>query len=133
MNNEGLEVLLTSGRTLKQGRGMEIGKLSKDYFDAVSICEMDQSTLESLGIEEGDPVTVETDVGKVVVASKVDRRAKPGVVFMPCGPYANAITGPDTLESGMPAFKAVFARLYSAKGQTVLTVEELLKQMMEVG
>lgn len=133
MNNEGLEVLLTSGRTLKQGRGMEIGKLSKDYFDAVSICEMDQSTLESLGVEEGDSVTVETEVGKVVVASKVDRRAAPGVVFMPCGPYANAVTGPDTLESGMPAFKAVSARIYSAKGQAVLTVEELLKEMMELG
>ena len=131
MNDEGLEVLLTSGRTLKQGRGMEIGKLSKDYFDAVSICEMDQSTLESLGIEEGDSVSVETAVGKVVVSSKLDRKAEPGVVFIPCGPYANAVTGPDTLESGMPAYKAVTARIYSAKGKDILSVEELLRKMME--
>jgi formylmethanofuran dehydrogenase subunit D len=131
MNNEGLEVLLTSGRTLKQGRGMEIGKLSKEYFDAVSICEMDKSTLENLGIEEGDPVTVETAVGKVVVSGKVDRRAEPGVVFIPCGPYANAVTGSDTLESGMPAYKAVPARISAAKGQSVLSVEEILKKMIE--
>jgi formylmethanofuran dehydrogenase subunit D len=131
MNDEGLEVLLISGRTLKQGRGMEIGKLSKDYFDAVSICEMDKSTLETLGVEEGDSVVVETSNGKVVVSSKVDRKAEPGVIFIPCGPYANAVTGSDTLESGMPAYKAVPARLYSAKGQNVLSVEELLKKMME--
>jgi formylmethanofuran dehydrogenase subunit D len=111
---------------------MEIGKLSKDYFDAVSICEMDKSTLENLGIEEGDPVTVSTAIGKVIVSSKIDRKAEPGVVFIPCGPYANAVTGSDTLESGMPAYKAVNARISSAKGQSVLSVEELLKQMMEV-
>ena len=111
---------------------MEIGKLSEDYFQAVAICEMDKTTLETLGLQEGDPVLVETDAGSIVVKSAVDRRAEPGVVFIPCGPYANAVTGSDTLESGMPAFKSITARLSAAKGKKVPTVEELLRKMMEV-
>jgi formylmethanofuran dehydrogenase subunit D len=110
---------------------MEIGKFSKEYFDAVSICETDKSTLETLGIKEGDSIIVETEIGKVVVTSKIDRRAESGVVFIPCGPYANAVTSSDTLESGMPAYKAVPARIYAAKGESVLSVEELLKKIIE--
>ncbi|MHA1934357.1 MAG: molybdopterin dinucleotide binding domain-containing protein [Candidatus Thorarchaeota archaeon] len=132
MSDVGLNVLLTSGRTLAQGRGMEIGKLSEDYFKAVALCEMDKSTLEALGIDEGEPVRVETDVGSVVVASKLDRRADPGIVFIPCGPYANYLIGSDTLESGMPAFKATDARLFPAKNKTIPSIEDILKQMMEV-
>ena len=56
MSTTGVKALLTTGRTLKQGRGMEIGKLSEDYFQAVAICEMDKTTLETLGLQEGDPV-----------------------------------------------------------------------------
>ncbi len=124
-------MLLVSGRTLKQGRGMEIGKLSQDYFEAVAICEMDRSTLEVLGLEEGEPVRVETDHDSVIVASKLDRRAEPGVVFIPCGPYANQVIGTDTLESGMPGFKSIPARVFPAKGEEVLSVESLIKKIME--
>ncbi|MHA1959322.1 MAG: molybdopterin dinucleotide binding domain-containing protein [Candidatus Thorarchaeota archaeon] len=130
MSTVGVEVLLTSGRTLKQGRGMEIGKLSSDYFNAVALCEMDESTLKVLGIEDGDPVRVETVIGSVVVFGKRDRRAEPGIVFMPCGPYANAITGSDTLQSGMPDFKTIPARVFPAKGESVLSVEEILDEML---
>ncbi len=131
MSAVGVNVLLTSGRTLKQGRGMEIGKLTKDYFDAVAICEMDSSTLDVLGIEDGDPVKVETDVGSVIVFGKLDRRAEPGIAFMPCGPYVNAISDSDTLETGMPMFKAIQAKVFPAKGETVLSVEDLLKKILE--
>lgn len=131
MSNVGVNVILTSGRTLKQGKAMELGKLNQEYIDAVAICEMDSTTLESLGIEAGDPVRVETVFGSVVVHSSLDRRAEPGVAFIPCGPYANAVTDSDTLESGMPAFKALDAKLFPAKSQSVLNTEELLKQMVE--
>ena len=131
MSRVGVEALLTSGRTLKQGRAMELGKLGPEYLKEVSFCEMDKVTLEALGLEEGDPVRVETIHGSIVVASKLDRRAEPGVVFIPCGPYANAVTGPDTEGTGMPDFKSVSAQLFAAKGESVLDVKELLKQMVE--
>ena len=131
MSRVGVEALLTSGRTLKQGRAMELGKLGPEYLKEVGICEMDKVTMEALGIGEGDPVRVETMHGSVVVTCKIDRRAEPGVVFIPCGPYANAVTSSDTEGTGMPAFKGVSAQLFAAKGEKVPTVEELLKQIVE--
>ena len=87
MSAVGVKAVVTSGRTLKQGRGMELGKLSNDYFEEVSVCEMDKVTFDALGIEAGDSVRVETIYGSVIVKSRLDRRAEPGVAFIPCGPY----------------------------------------------
>ena len=131
MSRVGVEALLTSGRTLKQGRAMELGKLGPEYLKEVAICEMDKVTLEALGLDEGESVRVETIHGSVVVTSKIDRRAEPGIVFIPCGPYANAVTGSDTENTGMPDFKGVSAQIFGAKGEKVLNVKELLKQIME--
>ncbi len=131
LSSVGVKVLLISGRTLKQGRGMEIGKLTKDYFDAVAICEMDNSTMEALGIEDGEPIKIETEVASVIVFGKLDRRAEPGIVFIPAGPYANAVTNSDTLETGMPEFKGIPAILFPAKGKSVPTVKEVLNQIVE--
>ncbi|MHA2140134.1 MAG: molybdopterin dinucleotide binding domain-containing protein [Candidatus Thorarchaeota archaeon] len=131
MNDVGIQVVLTSGRTLKQGQTMELGKLNQEYFEAVAICEVDKSTLEALGLEEGDPVKVKTATGSVVVACKLDRRAEPGIAFMPCGPWANAVLDSDTLESGMPRFKDLDAKLIAAKGETIQSAEDLLKAIVE--
>ncbi|MHA1943978.1 MAG: molybdopterin dinucleotide binding domain-containing protein [Candidatus Thorarchaeota archaeon] len=131
MSAVGVKAIVTSGRTLKQGRAMEIGKLSSDYFKEVSVCEMDKATFEVLGIEEGDSVRVETIHGEVIVKSRLDRRAEPGVMFIPCGPYANAITGADTEGTGMPDYKSIEAQVFAAKGKSVLSVKELLAKMVE--
>jgi len=131
MSAVGVKAVVTSGRTLKQGRGMEIGKLSSEYFEEVSVCEMDQVTFDALGIEAGDSVRVETIHGSVIVTSRLDRRAEPGVVFIPCGPYANAITGSDTEGTGMPDYKSIEAQIFPAKGEKVLSVKELLSKMVE--
>ncbi len=130
MSSVGVSAVLTSGRTLKQGRAMELGKLGPEYFKEVSICEMDKVTFEALGLNEGEPVRVETQHGSIVVTSRLNRRAEPGVVFIPCGPYANAITGSDTEGTGMPNYKSIAARLFAAKGERILSVKELLKLMM---
>jgi formylmethanofuran dehydrogenase subunit D len=110
---------------------MEIGKLSVEYFEEVSICEMDKVTFKVLGIEVGDPVRVETIHGSVIVKSRLDRRAEPGVVFIPCGPYANAITGSDTEGTGMPDYKSIGAQIFAAKGERILSVKEILTKMVE--
>ncbi len=110
---------------------MELGKLNQEYIDAVAICEIDKSTFSALGVEEGDPVRIETTYGSVVVRSALDRRAEPGVAFIPCGPYANVILESDTSESGMPGFKTMDAKILPAKGESILSTEELLKIMTE--
>ncbi len=127
MSSKGIDVLLTTGRTLAQGRTMELGKNSKGYQDAVSVCEIDRSTLELLGIKEGDPVRVATSEGSVVVFSKVDPRGRAGIVFIPVGPYSNAVIPSRTGGTGMPGFKAVRASLTAALDSPVLPLDQLLR------
>lgn len=116
-----------SGRTLMQGRNMEIGKLSDGYRDAVGYCELDETIFDSLGISVGDPVEVETIHGQVIVKSKKSRSKEPGVAFIPAGPYFNLLLDSDTQESGMPSFKGIEAKIFAAPGKDVTPLRELLK------
>ncbi len=131
MGRVGVEVVLFSGRTLKQGQGLETGKLGEDYFNAVNYCELDSTTMEVLGVSEGDPVEIETIHGSVVVYARLGRDAEPGKAFIPVGPYANAVVGDDTCETGTPDFKGLRAKVFDARGQRVLSVKELLTEILE--
>jgi len=125
MNPIGVAATLTTGRTLRQGRSMERGKFTREYTDEVSVCEMDSTTLEVLQIEEGTPVLIRSHYGSVVVRSRIDRNAEPGVIFIPCGPYANMVVSSDTDGSGMPAFKGVPVEIFAAPKDSILPIEEL--------
>ncbi|TFG34089.1 molybdopterin dinucleotide-binding protein [Candidatus Thorarchaeota archaeon] len=129
MSRVGIAAILTSGRTQKQGRGLEQGKLSKEYRDEVSVCEMDPTTLHVLRIEEGKPVLVQSAHGCVVVRSRIDRRGKPGIVFIPCGPYANMVIDSTTESSGMPDYKGTPVEIFAAEDRVVLSIEELLEEI----
>ncbi|MCK5239668.1 MAG: tRNA CCA-pyrophosphorylase [Candidatus Thorarchaeota archaeon] len=127
MNRVGVAVLLMSGRTLIQGRNMEIGKLTDGYRDAVAYCELDVTVLETLGISAGDPVELETLHGQVIVKSKKSRTSEPQIAFVPTGPYYNALLDSDTQESGMPNFKGIEAKVFAASGKSVTPLRDLLK------
>ena len=129
MSKVGVKVLLTSGRTLVQGRAMEKGKLSDEYIDAVALCELGQVSLNVLGINDGDLILVETIHGSVVVRSKLTRSADPGIAFMPVGPYFNSVMGSETHESGMPRFKSINAQIFGAKDEEILSLTQLLEEM----
>ncbi len=125
-----INAILTTGRTLKQGRGMEHGKFSKEYSDEISVCEMDSTTLQTLDVAEGSPVLVKSAFGSVVLRSRVNRNAEPGVVFIPCGPYANMVIGSGTEANGMPNFKGIPVEIISAPSSEVLPLEELLRKTL---
>ncbi|TFG33937.1 hypothetical protein EU527_06015 [Candidatus Thorarchaeota archaeon] len=130
MSRVGVSAILTSGRTQKQGSGMELGKLSKDYTDEVAVCEMDLTTLKALGIEEGAPVKVKSAFGSVVVRSRIDKRGAPGIVFIPCGPYANMVIDSTTESCGMPDFKGTPVEIFVAESCSVLSIEEILEEIL---
>ncbi len=130
MSSVGVAAILTSGRTLKQGRGMELGKLSKEYADEVAVCEMDATTLDVLGIPEGSPVLVQSSFGSVVVKSRVNRNAEPGIVFIPCGPYANMVIGSNTDATGMPDFKDTPVEIFAAPTREVVPLDQLLRKIL---
>lgn len=124
-----LQFTLVTGRTVDQGVGKERGKGSKEYFDTASICFLDLVDLEKLGIKSGTNVKLTTKFGSVIVkALQYPRGSINGIVFMPCGLWANAICGDDTYTMGMPLFKGFPVEVEPAPDQPVLSLKELMKK-----
>jgi formylmethanofuran dehydrogenase subunit D len=123
-----LRLILLTGRTREQGVGKERGKASKEYLESVSVCYLDPEDLKKLGVKDKTNVLVSTDYGSVIVkALKSPRAPHPGVIFIPYGPWANALTDPETHGIGMPSFKGIPVELEPALDKAVLSLAELLK------
>ncbi len=129
MVEQKLRVTLITGRTIDQGVGKEMGKGSKEYFDSAAICFLDPVDIKKLGLKSGSNVQVTSKFGSVVVkAKKFPRGVMPGMVFIPCGLWANAVCGDDTYSMGMPLFKGFPVDVEPAPNKPVLTLDELLKE-----
>jgi formylmethanofuran dehydrogenase subunit D len=128
-NRTRLSVVLVTGRTIEQGVSKEHGKGSEDYAENVAVCYLDPEDLKQLKIKEKTPVQVSTPHGSVVVRVIKSRRdPHPRLVFMPYGPWANAIADPETDSIGMPSLKGVPAEVEPAPDKSVLSLKELLKK-----
>jgi len=124
-----LQVSLLTGRTIDQGKGKEMGKLSKEYLESVIICQIDPNDMKNLGIKENTNVKVTTDFGSAVLkAVKSARAPHPKVVFIPYGPWASLIMNPKTHGTGMPSLKGIPAEIEPAPNENVLSLQNLLKQ-----
>lgn len=129
MVEQKLRVTLITGRTIDQGVGKEMGKGSQHYFDSAAVCFLDPVDIKKLGLKHGENVQVTSPYGSVVVkAKKHNHGAMPGMIFMPCGLWVNAICGDDTYSMGMPTFRGFCVEVEPAPNKTVLTLDELLKQ-----
>ncbi len=124
-----LKVTLLSGRTIEQGVAKELGKASHDYFEACSMVYMDGEDMKKLGLRDGMNVLVTTPNGSVVLrAIKHPRGSMPGLIYIPYGPWANAVCSDATTTIGMPSFKGTPAEVEPAPDKAVLTMEELLME-----
>jgi formylmethanofuran dehydrogenase subunit D len=129
MTTKKLGLTLITGRTIDQGVGKEKGKNSKEYFDNAAICMLDKVDMLKLGAKKGGNVQVTSRFGSVVVKAKeYPRGSHPGIIFMPCGLWANAVCGDDTYSMGMPLFKGFPVEVETARNKPILTTDELLKQ-----
>jgi len=127
MVGQKLHVTLITGRTIEQGVGKELGKGSQEYYDSSAVCFFDKSDLEKLGIKSGTHVRVTSKYGSVVVkAKKYQWGVMPGMVFIPCGSWANVVTGDETYSMGMPLFKGFFVDVEAAPDEPVLSLDQLL-------
>ncbi len=124
-----LEVVLLTGRTRRQGVGLEAGKLSEIYHEATTQIRLDPTDLEKLQIEPGDTVEVTTENGSVVLRAELAPRASEGIGFIPYGPWANCIISGDTDSTGMPTMKGLKAKITPAPEKQVLTLQELFATM----
>jgi formylmethanofuran dehydrogenase subunit D len=122
-----LSATFISGRTVDQGSNLE-NKTSKAYFDAAGYCEMNSADAGKIDVEPGNNVKVTTDFGSVVVPLKICEGNPDGLIFIPMGPWANAVVDPDTAGCGMPGFKGVPA-LAEATGEPAPTMQELMARL----
>jgi formylmethanofuran dehydrogenase subunit D len=122
---------MISGRTLAQGAGCE-SKMSPDFFKAVSICHLSEKDFKSLGLSEGKNVLIKNDYGKVVLTAKMDAGLPDSIVFIPMGPWANAIVGKETGGCGTPHFKGLMVDV-AATNLPVLNIRELFSGMAGIG
>jgi formylmethanofuran dehydrogenase subunit D len=53
----------------------------------------------------------------------------PGIIYIPYGPWANAIVDDSTTSIGMPSFKGTPAEVEPAPDKPVLSMEELLRNL----
>ena len=129
MVEQKLTATLITGRTIDQGVGKEMGKGSKEYFDSASVCFIDEADIQKLGIRSRTNVKVTSKYGSVIVkVLKNPYGTNPGIVFIPCGIWANAICGDETFGMGMPMFKGFQVEVQPAPNEAVLTLDELLKK-----
>ncbi len=129
MVEQKLHAILITGRTIDQGVGKEMGKGSKEYFDSSALCFIDESDMKKLGIKSRANVKVTSKYGSVIVkAAKNPYGSDPGLVFIPCGLWANAVCGDETFGMGMPLFKGFQVEVEPAPNQAILTLDELLKE-----
>ncbi|MBA7610821.1 hypothetical protein ES703_18035 [subsurface metagenome] len=99
--------IFISGRTLKQGRTLHLGKHSPEYGEEVSSLEMNELDMAGLDLNEGDEVQVKTEAGRITARCRLSDNLPRGIVFMPYGLPANMLIGVDTGGTGMPDFKGI--------------------------
>ncbi|MBN1785295.1 MAG: molybdopterin dinucleotide-binding protein [Candidatus Bathyarchaeota archaeon] len=128
MVKQKLKVTLLTGRTIEQGVGKEAGKATQGYFESTTMAYMDICDMKKLGIKNRTNIQVTTPNGSVILrAVKHPRGAMPGMIYIPYGPWANAICSNETTSIGMPSFKGTPAEVEAAPEKPVLTLKELLK------
>jgi formylmethanofuran dehydrogenase subunit D len=127
MVEQKLRAILITGRTIEQGVGKELGKGSIEYYDSCAVCFFNKTDMIKLGIKNGSIVKVTSKYGSVIVkAQKYQWGVNPGMVFIPCGSWANAITGDETFSMGMPLFKGFPVEVEAAPNEPIMTLDELL-------
>ena len=125
-----MNVLVLTGRTIEQGKGKEMGKLSNVYLKDVVQCNIDPQDMQTLKLKQNTNVKVTTKFGSVVLkAVKSPRAPHPKMIFISYGPWASMISDPETHGTGMPSLKGIPAEIEPAPEEKVLSLQELVNQL----
>lgn len=122
-----MKAIMISGRTLAQGAACE-NKMSADFLTATSVCSISQGDYQQLGLSEGKNVLLKSSFGQAVLSARADPGLPAGVVFIPMGPWANVLVGPETGGCGTPQFKGVDVEVEATEDR-VLGVRELFRDI----
>jgi len=122
-----IEVTVLTYRGIFQEVEEALGMYSDGYRDQSALLDLDGSDAKALGVEDGKPVLLENDSGKVMVAAKLSEDPHPGIAFMPSSPWSAQLLSGDVSESGfleMKSFKATVSPA-SPAGAAVTSIEEI--------
>ena len=122
-----LTLTLVTMRTVGQGTTIH-KKLHAEYRENVGVCSLALSDMHSLGVAEGNSVRVTTDGGSVVVRVLAGLEGMKGLVLMPLGPWASAVSTAACEGSGLPGLKGLEAKVSRAPGEEVEGVRDLLRR-----
>jgi len=121
-----MEVLLNTGSTLEQGRIIKGGnKLTSQYKDECAICYINPGDFKLLN--EPSRVKVKSGEGEVVVFARADDSLTEGEIFIPRGPWANAVISSYTYGTGSALYKGMKVGL-EPSDKKVLECDELIKE-----
>jgi formylmethanofuran dehydrogenase subunit D len=127
-----LELVLTTGRTLKQGIAMEKNKLGMKYEKEAGGIELDTSDADTLKASNGVILKVESAFGEVFLSCRISRNHHPGIAFIPMGPWANVLVDPETHGTGMPSYKNINIKITLAPNKKRTSITDLIKQLRSI-
>ncbi len=115
-------------RAVEEGIAMEIGKTSKQYFDACSLIEMNAEDMKELGILKNTNVRVTSESGEVIVKAVVGRqRLYKGLCHIRQGVWANQVVPPRTQSTGAPQYSGFPVTVEPAPEEKLKTALQLVQ------
>ncbi len=99
-----IRLLLNPIRTAKQGVNVNVGKDGDEYKDIVTTLTLHASDMESIGVADGDRVTVRSEFGEAEFKC-LQGKVPEGMIFVPYGPPTCKLMGGSTDGTGMPTSK----------------------------
>lgn len=121
---------MISGRTLNQGTSTE-AKMGLAFGEETSTCALSEDDLSVMGLSGGGNVLIASPFGREVLRIRADKGLPSGMVFIPMGPWANSLVGPDTYGCGMPNYKGVEVEVTPTK-EPVKNIRELFAALQRI-
>jgi len=123
------EVEIVTFRDIFQYEAQKKGRYSEDFRKASALVFLDKGDMQKLGIQEGELVKLENQVGSVVVTAKTSaEEPHPGVAFMTNSPWANQLVADQVCQTSIPDFKRIKAKV-SPSSEELTRIEDLLQRM----
>lgn len=123
------EVTVVTYRGIFQEVEEALGMYSDGYREQSALLDLDGSDAKGLGVEDGKPVLLETDSGKVVVTAKLSEDSHPGIAFMPASPWSAQLLSGEVDENGFLDLKSFGVQISPAK-DAVTSIEEIAERIM---
>jgi formylmethanofuran dehydrogenase subunit D len=115
-------------RAIEEGIAMEIGKTSREYYDACNIIEMNEKDMKELGIMKNTNVRVKSESGEVVVKAVLARQTVyPGLCHIRQGVWANQVVPPRTQSTGAPQYSGFPVTVEPAPNEKLKSALQLVQ------